>query len=48
MWNESFEKYVSTLKRQDKSTWKPTKKEEKTQNNITPQKANIQHLLDNV
>jgi len=36
MQNESVEKYVSSLKREDNSIWKPIKKQEKTQNNVTP------------
>jgi hypothetical protein len=29
MWNDSFEKYVSKLKREDKSTWKTIKNKRK-------------------
>jgi hypothetical protein len=38
MQKDSFEKYVSNLKRKDNSIWKTTKIQDKIQNNITPNK----------
>jgi len=40
--NEQFKKYVSNLKRQNNSIWKPIKKRKQHH----PQYANIQHLRD--
>jgi len=45
MRNESFEKYVSNLKREDNSICKPIKKGE-TPKQHHPQYANIQHLQE--
>ena len=42
MRNNSFGKYVSNLKRQVNSIWKPIKNKRKPQHH--PQYANIQHL----
>jgi len=40
MWNESFEKYVSSLKREDNSIWKPIQIEENPKQHH-PQYTNI-------
>ena len=45
MRNESFEKYVSNLKREDNSIWKPVKIGENPKQHH-PQYTNIQHLRD--
>jgi len=36
MWNESFEKHVSTLRKEDRSIWKPIKNRRKPKTTSPP------------